>query len=99
RPPSTPPFPYTTLFRSLFCNQDVTGPDLPLQRLAVEETELLAVRFLERVDERKILHRRRADADLHARCGEGDGGGSVDGGDCVQDRKSTRLNSSHVKIS
>src|SRR5690606_41090814 len=88
RPPRSTPFPYTTLFRSGEL-REVLGERLARHRQAVA---------VERAPvEQHLQHRRRA-ADrvevfhdvLAARLEVGEQG---------RDRKSTRLNSSHVKIS
>src|SRR5690606_41020536 len=79
RPPRlSPPFPYTTLFRSRADRAQPAGEgDRIVTRLRVER------------------HRERAELRVA-------GAPAVDVGDHevhVEDRKSTRLNSSHVKIS
>src|SRR5690606_39511221 len=87
RPPSSPLFPYTTLFRSLAAR-------------AEDDTESRAGRGRAARD-RRSGHplqgsHRRADGAARSRHG---GGGRHDAIEMPLDRKSTRLNSSHVKIS
>src|SRR5256885_9745218 len=94
RPPRSTLFPYTTLFRS----RDAPGVDLDVHevRAAVlgrNDENVLAVR---RPDDRlRISAARRgliaanAAADVEV----------VAGGEILRDRKSTRLNSSHLVIS
>src|SRR5690349_23784367 len=80
-PPSSPLFPYTTLFRSQACRgvvDDVAGASIHYQ-----------VKFPETLV--KIVVRDRDAAAAQAR---------LDAIDAeLRDRKSTRLNSSHVEIS
>src|SRR3712207_7650242 len=80
RPPRSPLFPYTTLFRSLRVD------DVPGRVAAVRDEALRAVE-----DPRVALaHRRGAHAgDVRAGVGLRQ----------AEDRKSTRLNSSHANIS
>src|SRR5690606_41230285 len=87
RPPPTPtPFPYTTLFRSL-------GKAGKLAAVAAEQAQAALLRNLpdtaRKTLERRFepLHRLLDEARWPARS------------DQPGDRKSTRLNSSHVKIS
>src|SRR5207249_12168005 len=95
----SPPFPYTTLFRSplLDADEDLVGV---VQGRARESHHLAVVAARERaaavpVEERdaggrlRVLQRRRVVG--HA--------GLVVGREVERDRKSTRLNSSHVSIS
>src|SRR5690606_41795309 len=72
-PPTSPPFPYTTLFRSRVLARDRIG----------------AVERRDRVQRRAGHHGQRRGRVL--------AGGRQEHGH--EDRKSTRLNSSHVKIS
>src|SRR2546430_5402869 len=90
RPPRSTLFPYTTLFRSERLPDGLRWPPDP-HRPAITQQPRSAV---------KLTHPRRSFAagigytarftGLHA-------GASVSG--CVEDRKSTRLNSSHSQIS
>src|SRR5690606_41188962 len=92
RPPSSTPFPYTTLFRSVA----LTGAlgDAGEHR---GTTEVLGDAGDHLLDEHRLAHAGAAEqadlATLHVR------GEQVDDLDAGLDRKSTRLNSSHVKIS
>src|SRR5207253_5373262 len=95
RPPPPTPLPYTTLFRSPGIIEATAGGVF----LARGEQ-------LPRREERNDGHQRAGVEDavpgkiIHDNAAEdiGDRGGDV-GGDNDQDRKSTRLNSSHVAIS
>src|SRR5207253_10301198 len=88
-PPTSPPFPYTTLFRSLDSSLDANEVRAVSDRLRGGTLKLLYVaperfnneRFLAQLGQTKIA--------LFA----------VDEAHCISDRKSTRLNSSHVAIS
>src|SRR5690606_41959925 len=84
RPPSSTLFPYTTLFRS-----QRRGVLPPVRKLGLLARGADGRGWLAGVDER---HRRRDAVQL---CDLG----AVVRGVRAQDRKSTRLNSSHVKIS
>src|SRR5690606_41562890 len=84
RPPRSTLFPYTTLFRSV--EHRIVGEFA----LAVRVFDPAAAQDAGGV----VHHRPRGLRPAHNR---GDAGRS--GGDTFQDRKSTRLNSSHVKIS
>src|SRR5439155_25331514 len=95
-PPSSPLFPYTTLFRSPTrrvrrqANSQATAKRSPLPRRQDVAVPL----------EAQALLRRRGQVELAA----GHVGAAVDDRDAdasavVADRKSTRLNSSHVAIS
>src|SRR3712207_7970287 len=89
RPPRSTLFPYTPLFRSEPLPRPATGRRPPLHLPAVDlgRHEPLAVEH---------AHRPAAAAD------EQDGGAVLAlrrGGEAAQDRKSTRLNSSHANIS
>src|SRR3712207_7583275 len=88
RPPRSTLFPYTTLFRSGLRAegaqpQEVAGLDL--DPVAVEPVDRLALQH-----EQAVLH--------HVRLLERDRAAGLEGDD-VEDRKSTRLNSSHANIS
>src|SRR5690242_20874654 len=87
RPPSSTLFPYTTLFRS---------HGSPLRTFAGQAA----------LRSRKLAPARREVADrLHSAPGRDDGDGPVctpekaEHHHCTSDRKSTRLNSSHMSIS
>src|SRR3989442_9678835 len=93
RPPRSTLFPYTTLFRSLLGQQRVQQVHaLRVAGLAVEEPDVLSDegahggRRLEQRDE--LLAADLLVAPVRAFVGEN-----------IRDRKSTRLNSSHVRIS
>src|SRR5690606_39855971 len=91
-PPASPLFPYTTLFRSA---RLAGGDDQQVGGMPVDDVAQLAVQ-LEAVGAGLPGGGHRAAVPLPAvvrrlRAGPGQGRG--------QDRKSTRLNSSHVKIS
>src|SRR5438445_4480689 len=83
RPPTSPLFPYTTLFRSLHACRDLDlAIDLGLSQhlgVAVQRGQQLPV----------------AQRDVDAR----DGAQRLGGGTEHRDRKSTRLNSSHANTS
>src|SRR5690606_42021863 len=86
-PPSPPLFPYTTLFRS------VARHFIQLA-LAVLHEGIPVGRGLQRAVVQQFVEQQRMARQV--------GGGPVAGGDHADhalDRKSTRLNSSHVKIS
>src|SRR5204863_10184533 len=83
RPPRSTLFPYTTLFRS---------GQAGLHRVtgALQQVHAGAEAQLEEIDQGRLLrHLRQARVVDHRHAGEADPG----------DRKSTRLNSSHVEIS
>src|SRR5207249_10771434 len=89
RPPCSPLFPYTTLFRSLFVYRAIGSVQLP-RRLGDLE-------IVEAVPQRLLLAGTVA-------CGLVYGvlltlGRAASAASCHADRKSTRLNSSHVSIS
>src|SRR5207249_9460875 len=90
-PPCPPLFPYTTLFRSVRADDADSAPPGRGHQRVLEAGPLLAG-----------LGEATAE---HDGCGDAAGGGvGDDGGDGVgrngdEDRKSTRLNSSHVSIS
>src|SRR5690606_40442647 len=92
-PPTSPLFPYTTLFRS---RDNAVVDDMSLkvvtQRAPTAE-ELADLKFAFRVAKHV-----KSNAIVYARNGAtvGIGAGQMSR---VEDRKSTRLNSSHVKIS
>src|SRR5690606_42114006 len=89
-------FPYTTLFRSLGCYHDEVGPYAIVEDVQYRPRELdeLVAEFFHgapRGVERPLHVRLHADVcDVTARHGDAQ---------TLRDRKSTRLNSSHVKIS
>src|SRR3712207_8814180 len=84
-PPRSPPFPYTTLFRSIR-RQPEPGEDAA--HLAVGAP----LRRVDRhVPQQPAPPRRVLREDLRRR--------AVDDDEVVEDRKSTRLNSSHANIS
>src|SRR5690606_42136853 len=87
--PSAPLFPYTTLFRSRHCTVGVAGA--PIKAPARGPSALLRAQELARVGHPAVL------PDLEVDVGAGAAAGAAGPGDL--DRKSTRLNSSHVKIS
>src|SRR3712207_6893394 len=84
RPPRSTLFPYTTLFRSPVVEHPVVVVALPVEQLLVGDADALADRRGLAEVERRALDR-----------------GDLPGGDerLVEDRKSTRLNSSHANIS
>src|SRR5690606_39529718 len=87
RPPSSTPFPYTTLFRS--CVPQILGPVYDTLR---EVTQVLEDEVNSANDNPVIDHEK--EMVYH--------GGNFHGDYvslAMEDRKSTRLNSSHVKIS
>src|SRR3712207_7068082 len=83
RPPRSPLFPYTPLFRSLGCRGG------PAMSTYVAGAELLSVFVLEKVLPRATVVPWRAAQAPHV----------VGLKRVTQDRKSTRLNSSHANIS
>src|SRR5256885_12432095 len=88
RPPRSTLFPYTTLFRS--------GDDAPLGEPAPEEIVALTadnVLHVQRAVDHHHAHDRGADRDLR---GDHEGRCALA---TQEDRKSTRLNSSHLVIS
>src|SRR5437867_6078348 len=88
-PPSSTLFPYTTLFRSIGFFVPDAGPS-SLERLAVATGRDLAERALSG----------KPDFDVVGFCrGESHVSGAQGHDAVVQDRKSTRLNSSHRTIS
>src|SRR3712207_8932508 len=88
RPPRSTLFPYTTLFRSL-------GLCLGRQRHVHRHLVAVEVRVERVTDERVDLDRLA----LHENRLEGLDAQAVERRGAVQDRKSTRLNSSHANIS
>src|SRR5690606_41660068 len=97
RPRSPPLFPYTTLFRSLAASAEQLGSGqvrLKVERSGVEEIDMVAdelVRSADRMAARLATERQFAsDASHQLR---------TPLTALTIDRKSTRLNSSHVKIS
>src|SRR5207302_2238783 len=97
RPPRSTLFPYTTLFRSGVAQHvGVVGRDLQLDRV-----DRSVARVVERVVGR-LARRQPALEERRARGGPGwqpVEAARVVGEELPLDRKSTRLNSSHVKIS
>src|SRR5207302_11422154 len=99
RPPPSPPFPYTTLFRS-----SITGISSSFGRRQCQRRpsvlELAGHRLSHALasegDRAETCAAHRVDG-IRDRCGGGDCARLADAGG--RDRKSTRLNSSHVKIS
>src|SRR5690606_40111742 len=90
-PPSSAPFPYTTLFRS-----DI-APQAPVHVLFVPKESFATLNDVPR-DRPEVVGRLALAAAAYARAQ----GFAEDGYRIVmncKDRKSTRLNSSHVKIS
>src|SRR2546430_10211615 len=86
RPPISPLFPYTTLFRSVVARDQV------------------ALDLLHRIegDTDHDQQSRAAELERHVVPGDQDAGQHADRGDVdrpAEDRKSTRLNSSHSQIS
>src|SRR2546430_12160895 len=81
RPPRTPPFPYTTLFRSL------VRPGTRLEHAHDQPQQPAAERRAEQRRE-QVQPDRQRDQEADQRTA-----------DAAQDRKSTRLNSSHSQIS
>src|SRR2546426_5810838 len=95
RPPRSTLFPYTTLFRSLSRRPRPPGlVPAPPSRLRPRRR---AVSPLRRADPR-AAHRRPVELLLPALPGVGRGA-HIDGVGAEADRKSTRLNSSHLVIS
>src|SRR5436305_13799217 len=84
RPPRSTLFPYTTLFRS---EVSFAPGAVPLRRLVVRICEESERQLVFRLELLVRCHVVRADAE------------DLDPALPVQDRKSTRLNSSHVRIS
>src|SRR5690606_41169681 len=94
RPPRSTLFPYTTLFRSDVEAVPLVGRDPACGRVGLlEVAEFLQVRHL-------VSDRRRTDAQL-VLARDRSGSYRVGRANVIvgKDRKSTRLNSSHVKIS
>src|SRR5690606_41427300 len=91
RPLTYPLLPYTTLFRSLDAQLDATGRRRELRGVVQQIRHDLREPDGVRIDDHRLLRLDRHDlvrARLDQRTARLDG-----------DRKSTRLNSSHVKIS
>src|SRR5690606_40723837 len=89
-PPSSTLFPYTTLFRSI-----VLEPDRPVRMHDVDHPQPAALADLEIVEIMRRSDLDRAGPRLRVGIIVGDDGNTTPG----EDRKSTRLNSSHVKNS
>src|SRR5690606_41577727 len=92
RPPRAAPFPYTTLFRSGVrrtvdeeLDRDVALVLRPVRSAGVDDA---AFSFRDLQEPRVQFERQDTAEDIHDMGAEGE-----------RDRKSTRLNSSHVKIS
>src|SRR5256885_10362239 len=84
RPPRSTLFPYTTLFRSpMDCEIGGDGR-------ATDHVQI-------RVHLRQVSRRRKVAEPMAGACGDGDGWSGLITG--LRDRKSTRLNSSHLVIS
>src|SRR5690606_41668525 len=96
RPPRSTLFPYTTLFRSIYYDDPVKMARLwRVQNARVlHVVDLDAARNAGR-DNRDVIRRICAELDIPIQLG----GGIRSMEDIEEDRKSTRLNSSHVKIS
>src|SRR5690606_39655362 len=88
-PPRSSLFPYTTLFRSHPRDREPPGPDRDDPGLAVDGLLRPAPRLC--APDRRLYPEHRGSRALQA-------SGARHAGS-VRDRKSTRLNSSHVKIS
>src|SRR5690242_21629030 len=86
RPPRSPLFPYTTLFRSA-TSFDAKGDGLVALELDGQLVQLLGT-----------LHREEQEAGVRVRAGDAVRIDEVDA-ERNRDRKSTRLNSSHMSIS
>src|SRR5699024_12091024 len=96
RPPRSSPFPYTTLFRSLGGQERVVERVhvLLVLRAAVGPVHGLHVPPVRLVAPRDVLAERDRGVVL-----DRDVVVVVEDGEVTEDRKSTRLNSSHVSIS
>src|SRR5207253_10455975 len=92
RPPPPPPtlFPYTTLFRSPTV-QEASGDRLPSTLVLEADLQLDSI-----LHDLAALHGCGGLDDLHR---PDIAHGFAGRGNCLADRKSTRLNSSHVAIS
>src|SRR5690606_40907632 len=90
--PGPPRFPYTTLFRSL------AGAGLSNRQIAdrLVISQATVARHIANVFAKLGISTR---AELPARLAAADGAPQPPAASSCQDRKSTRLNSSHVKIS
>src|SRR5207302_7335792 len=95
RPPSPSPFPYTTLFRSQPLDQRRLAARRLGKRLTVLHQQLAACQIRPRLLEIGGLS--PCDRSIQTGCTRAHLDAQMGGVD--QDRKSTRLNSSHVKIS
>src|SRR5690606_40534035 len=89
RPPTSPLFPYPTLFRSV--RRRVRGVEVAARALGLEVEAVVAAGGVRRGHDAARRHRLAHERARRAR--------ALDLRDRHQDRKSTRLNSSHVKIS
>src|SRR3712207_8040090 len=89
RPPRSTLFPYTTLFRSMVHQHFMLVPVLSVADNILLGDEVMANRVF--LDQKAARHRIRA---LGAQFGF-----EIDPEAKVEDRKSTRLNSSHANIS
>src|SRR5206468_12714921 len=98
-PPLSTLFPYTTLFRSHLLQARRVGPDVPLGRAGLEVDRRRAARHPLTADRHRVLEQRVDVGRLQVKreLAAGDAGEVEEVVD--QDRKSTRLNSSHDQIS
>src|SRR5204863_5646954 len=98
---ATPPqtstlFPYTTLFRSLFLARPAEAQDVLVGDHRVAERVVLVIIFDDRAGQRRAF----LDPELfRERAGDDVAHHHFDRHNLDLDRKSTRLNSSHVEIS
>src|SRR3989442_4412788 len=93
-PPRSTLFPYTTLSRSFLVKLDrIFLP--PLDNQCTKQSRLLLKPAVAVIPVGTALHHRDAVEERLA----GRNAGKAQPGNSVQDRKSTRLNSSHVRIS
>src|SRR5690606_40778705 len=93
RPPGSPPFPYTTLFRSLGPHHRLTQPGGLLAHRR-RDTRTLGRPATRR--RHPMGPHRESSGKVRVLGTEGHSSGNIMD---LRDRKSTRLNSSHVKIS
>src|SRR5690606_39389553 len=95
RPPSSPLFPYTTLFRSRF--HESHHIVVPIQMIRLVEGAVIFSLYVAQVDEINAFTEFAGHGDQIIVTARAVGAGTQ--GEAIGDRKSTRLNSSHVKIS